>query len=202
MKAAKWTKEESVLVLDLYFKKPVGIKEKDSPLILDLAQTIGRTPNAVYRRMYGLLRWYPAIPLLFHDDLDEEDDPFQPFLNEYFINRKKLHKDAALFLSNIRIYTLTLHLYFHLVPSTMVPKVPEVASLAKLVGRKQDFIVEILRNYLSCDPFMQGKVPIPTTTLQRPCRLMWERYGKDANKLNAAAQYITEYYTNRKHPTT
>lgn len=197
MKAVKWTKEESILVLDLYFKNPVGMKKKNSSQILDLAKTIGRTPTAVYRRMYDFLRWYPTIPLLFCDDIGDEDDPFRSFWNEYFMDRKKLHKDAEAFLSDIRVYTLTLHLYFHLIPDTMAPKVPEVVSLAKLAKRPPAFIVEILHNYLSCDPFMHGKVPQASTTLQKLCRLIWERYEKNAGKLTMAAEYITDYYRNR-----
>lgn len=198
MKAVKWTKEESILVLDLYFKKPVGMKKKDSLQIFDLAKTIGRTPNAVYRRMYDFLRWYPTIPLLFYDDMEDENDSFQPFWNEYFLDSKKLHKDAESFLSDIRVYTLTLYLYFHLIPDTMAPKVPEVVALAKMVKRPPAFIVEILHNYLSCDPFMCGKVPQASCTLQKICRLIWERYDKNASKLTAATEYITAYYKSKK----
>lgn len=198
MKAVKWSKEESILVLDLYFRNPVGMKKKDSFQIIDLAKTIGRTPSAVYRRMYDFLRWYPAIPLLFYDELEDENDPFQPFWNEYFQDTKKLHKDAEAFLSDIRVYTLTLYQYFHLIPDTMAPKVPEVVALAKLVKRPASFIVEILHNYLSCDPFMCGRVPQASTTLQKNCRLIWERYEKKPSKLTAAAEYITAYYEAKK----
>ncbi len=198
MKAFKWTKEESILVLDLYFKKPAGMKKKDSPQILDLANTIGRTPNAVYRKMYGFLRWYPTIPLLFYDEVEDENDPFQPFWNEYFLDPKKLNRDAKAILSDIRVYTLTLYLYFHLVPNTMAPKVPEVVALAKLVKRSPAFIVEILHNYLSCDPFMRGKATQASTTLQKTCRLIWERYDKNISKLATTVEYITSYYQAKK----
>ncbi len=198
MKIAKWTKEESVLVLDLYFRKPVGMKKKDSPLILDLAQTIGRTPSAVYRRMYEFLRWYPTIPLFYCEDVEDENDPFQPFWHEYFTDSKKLHKDAEAYLSEIRIYTLTLHLYFHLLPDTMVPKVPEVVALAKLVRKPVNTIVEILHNYLSCDPFMRGKTQQASTTLEKLCSLVWKRYEGNLPKLNSAAEHITAFYQSKK----
>ncbi len=198
MKAVKWTKEESILVLDLYFKKPVGMKKKDSLQILDLAKTIGRSPSAVYRRMYEFLRWYPTIPLPFYDDLEDESDPFQPFWNGYFLDLKKLHKDAESFLSDIRVYTLTLHLYFQLIPDTMTPKVPEVIALAKMVKRPPALIVEILHNYLSCDPFMRGKAPQASTSLHKLCRIIWERYEKNSLMLNAAFDYIAAYYRAKK----
>ncbi len=195
MKAVKWTKEESILVLDLYFAKPMGMKKKDSPLVKDLAMTIGRTPNAVYRRMHEFLRWYPTIPLFFYDTVEDENDLLQPFWNEYFMNPKKLHKDAQIILSDVRVYTLTLYLYFHLIPDTMAPKVAEVVALAKLVKRPVTQIVEILHNYLACDPFMRDRVPQASTTLQKTAGLIWKRYERNPSKLSAASDYITAYYS-------
>lgn len=48
---ARWTKDELLLVLDLYFRTPFGKQHKGYQPIIDLASRIGRTPSAVAMKL-------------------------------------------------------------------------------------------------------------------------------------------------------
>jgi hypothetical protein len=197
---AKWTKGESILVLNLYFQEPVGVKKENAEAVIDLAKTLGRTPKAIYRHMHDFLKWYPSIPLLFcnYEEKEEESDLFLPMWNEYFMDRKKLRIDADRFLSEIRTYTLALQLYFQLIPDTMVPNVPEVVALAKLVKQPSTEIVAILHNYQLCDPFMYGKTSVAPGLQNSTCKQLWQRYNQNHAALEKSAQHITAYYESKK----
>ncbi len=48
---ARWTKDELLLVLDLYFQTPFGKQHKRYQPIIELASRIGRTPSAVAMKL-------------------------------------------------------------------------------------------------------------------------------------------------------
>lgn len=62
MNMEQWSKEESLLVLDLYLSKPVGMKSVTDETLVDRAQLLGRTPDAFCRRMMQFQQWYPVLP--------------------------------------------------------------------------------------------------------------------------------------------
>lgn len=46
-----WTRDEMILVLNLYLKLPFGKMDRRNPEVIRLASIIGRTPNAVALRL-------------------------------------------------------------------------------------------------------------------------------------------------------
>ena len=46
-----WTRDEMILVLNLYLKLPFGKMDRRNPDVIHLADIIGRTPNAVALRL-------------------------------------------------------------------------------------------------------------------------------------------------------
>ncbi len=188
MGTMKWTKEESILVLNLYFTKPVGIKDTKSDGVKELASLVGRTPSAVHRRMYGFLRWYPTIPLLYCEETVDEssDDTYQPFWNAYFLDPKLLAKDAGELLKAWRAGILALDLYYRLIPDTMMPKVPEVVELAKQTKTTPQQIVDALHDYLACDPFTKGKSAKASEKPSTRNVLLWNRFANKPNLLKNA----------------
>ena len=178
------------MVLNLYFTPPVGMKGTATDGVKELAALTGRTPSAVHRRMYEFLGWYPTIPLLYHDDSQDEqsDDPYQPFWNTYFQNPKSLARDAAELLKAWRTGILALDLYPQLIADTMEPNVPEVVELAKLTRTTPQQIVDILHDYLACDPFTRGKVAQAPETPSPRSTLLWHRFEGKKAALKAAVE--------------
>ena len=75
MNMEQWSKEESLLVLDLYLSKPVGMKSVTDETLVDRAQLLGRTPDAFCRRMMQFQQWYPVLPLDDGEDVFGDDSP-------------------------------------------------------------------------------------------------------------------------------
>ena len=62
-----WTRDEMILVLNLYLKIPFGKMHKGNPNVIKMAHLIGRTPDAV---AYRLVNYAPMIR-----NLNKEESP-------------------------------------------------------------------------------------------------------------------------------
>ncbi len=56
-----WTKEESVLAINLYSKIPFGQMHRSNPAVIELAGLIGRTPGAVARKLGNFASFDPKL---------------------------------------------------------------------------------------------------------------------------------------------
>lgn len=56
-----WTREETILALNLYLKIPFGQIHQYNPLIIELGGIIGRTPSAVGLKLSNLARFDPEL---------------------------------------------------------------------------------------------------------------------------------------------
>lgn len=56
-----WTREETILALNLYLKIPFGQIHRTNPRIVELAEIIGRTPSAVGLKLSNLARFDPEL---------------------------------------------------------------------------------------------------------------------------------------------
>lgn len=59
----RWNREELLVVLNLYHKLRFGQFDQRQPVIIDLAQRIGRTPSAVAMKLSNLASLDPALKL-------------------------------------------------------------------------------------------------------------------------------------------
>ena len=194
MNAEQWTKEEAILVLDLYMSKPKGVKPSTDDQLINLAQLLGRTPDALCRRMQKFQQWYPVLP--FAEDEAVYDDENPAIWTDYFAQPRKAHKEAPALLEEFCIGTLVLNLYFQLIISTMNEKVPEVAELAKLVKRPAKTIAGMLLSYASLDPFVKDMpTNLPASSIQQQ---LWNRYADDMDKLSHVAKYIENHYPKKR----
>lgn len=60
-KRRNWTREETILAFDLYCKTPFSKISKTNEAIIELANIIGRTPDAVGLKMANLAHYDPEI---------------------------------------------------------------------------------------------------------------------------------------------
>ena len=56
-----WTRDEMILVLNLYLKLPFGKMDRHNPDVIHLADIIGRTPNAVALRLVNYASYDPIL---------------------------------------------------------------------------------------------------------------------------------------------
>ena len=56
-----WTREETILAMDLYTRVPFSKIWKGNPEIISLAKLIGRTPDAVALKMSNLAHFDPKL---------------------------------------------------------------------------------------------------------------------------------------------
>jgi 5-methylcytosine-specific restriction protein A len=111
MKNPKWTREELILALDLYFRCPPLKTNQDNPEIIALSELLNslslhpqrseyekfRNPNGVYMKLCNLLRFeqdYSGVGLKAGGKLEEE------IWNEFSSNKDKLKKAAQAIIDN------------------------------------------------------------------------------------------------------
>lgn len=61
MPRRKWTREELIVAFNLYCKIPFGRIHIRNPLVIELAESIGRTPSAVSWKLANFARLDPAL---------------------------------------------------------------------------------------------------------------------------------------------
>ena len=89
---------------------------------------------------------------------------------------------------------LVLDLYFRLTPVTMVADTPEVAELARMLKVDVALVVDVLKTYMQCDPYLNREEE-PGNRLLKPCKEIWQRYGNgEPEQLAAFAEELKAYY--------
>ena len=188
MKTDKWTKEETLLALDIYFREPQGVKPADNPEVIRLAKILDTTPEAVCRRQNGFKQWYPVLP--FEGDGAKKKDGVDPVIwNHYFAHPETVHQEAKVIDKEICTATLVLNLYYQLILDTMDERVPEVIELAKRTGHTPTEIVAFLHSYAALDPFMKSSV-VSKASVPAIHQTVWKRFSDDLDGLVATAEYI------------
>lgn len=207
-----WKDEYWLLLLQLYQKKPMGVKPLYSKGMVNLSLSLHIPPEFLHEQMFKLQMITPRIKRLW---------------DKYANNPRKLSHDIALlkkmngygnadaFYEGVKVKesferdwepiegepTLTpvkliiiLNLYFQLTPITMVPETPEITDLAQLLGISGKLIAEVMKTYQCCDPYL-NRTGSHGQKLWKPCYEIWQRYGNgNPDKLYQLADKLSEYY--------
>ena len=208
-----WSEEYWPMLLQIYFKKPIGIKPTYTRPIVELSLELHIPPYILYAKMEEFhLNNLPSIKALW---------------KVYANNPKKLQKDAkrirkmkgfgkpeefyegvtteetfekdfklierATDLTPIALI-IVLDLYFHLTPVTMTEETPEVKEVARLLNITPHRVVEIMDVYRFCDPYL-NHADLMISPLLLPCQNIWDRYGNaDTKELSALTEELCYYY--------
>lgn len=216
-----WTDELWPLVIQLYMKKPVGIKPMYSRDTVDLALEIHIPPQEIYQRMFQLRQ--PATTSL------------QMLVEKLTSNTRKLKQtctqlrslrgmgNASEFYDGVQtnetfeldfrpvnarsaqmtgrpLYTpvmliMILDLYFRLIPTTMVKETPDVEETAHLLDITPEDVVDVLEIFQYCDPFVKHGESLMDPMLP-PCNTIWQRYASDdLTVLSNLAHQLRAYFT-------
>ena len=217
-----WNDELWPLVIQLYNKKPVGIKPMYSRDTVNLALELHIPPQELYNRMFQLRQ--PAQPSLqrlmeklssnprklkrtcdlqrslygmgnastFFDDVDVKET-FE--LDFRPVNARTAQMMGRPLFTPVMLIMI-LDLYFRLIPATMVTSTPDVIELASMLDISAQDVVDILEIFQYCDPFMKHEDSLMDPMLP-PCSAVWKRFANsdDPSKLSNLAHQLSAYFS-------
>jgi hypothetical protein len=213
VKNSNWHDDYWLLLMQIYLRRPVGVKPVYCRSMVDLGLELHINPKVLAAKMQeiGNLET-PRIERIWqtYSDNPRKLARATRLLREMkgfgkadeFYNGVELNetweRDWQPLPENERItpviLILVLDLYFRLTPPTMVKETPEVQELARLTHITTDEVVEILDAFLHCDPYLNRR-DISLSTIMVPCQNIWQRYGNGATEdLASLAALLKEYY--------
>ena len=214
-KKAIWQDDYWLLLLQIYLRKPVGLKPLYSREMVDLSMELHIPPRFLFSRMCQIAnldtprleriwqqyakspqRLARAVRLLremngfgaaseFYEGVEVEETFERDF--------RPLSEDERL---TPAMLIMILDLYFRLTPITMVPQTPEVAELAWLLKLSPQLVADVLDVFQHCDPYLNRK-DVTFSPLLLPCTQIWQRFGNaDTRQLASFAEQLSEYFKN------
>ena len=208
-----WNDEYWLLLLQLYLKKPVGMKPLYSRQLVDLSLETHVPPRYLYNQMFRLrhsnspllhLLWetYGKQPKKLADDVKKLKRMKGFGKSEKFYDgveiKETFEKDFRPLPQNKQLkpvmLIMILDLYFRLTPITMSPETPEVRQLAKLLRITPQLVADVMDVFQFCDPYLNRDDMI-INPLLLPCQEIWNRYGNDnPETLSALAAQLRDYF--------
>lgn len=212
-KHPQWSDEYWLLLMQLYLKRPVGLKPVYSRGMVELALETHISPAQLYEQMFRLRqldtprmeklwarygkspqRLSRAVKLLRQMKGFGQANSFYEGVEtteSWELDFKPLEADPRL--TPIHLI-LILDLYFRLTPITMVAETPEICEMGRLLKIPASQIVDIMDVFKFCDPYL-NRVDLIITPLLVPCQEVWNRFGNGSpEKLAALAAQLKEYF--------
>ena len=212
-KRNQWSDEYWLLLMQLYLRKPVGVKPLYSRGVVDLALELHVQPQVLYERMFRLRSLEePKLRKLWES---YANSPQKLARGIQLLRRMKGFGMAGSFYEGVEVseswekdfrplaerndmkpvmLIMILDLYFRLVPATMVTSTPEIQELARLMRIKAQTVVEVMDIYQVCDPYL-NRTEVVLDPLINPCQQIWERFGNgNPEQLSALAAQLREYF--------
>lgn len=90
MKKNLWTRDEMILVLNLYLKIPFGKMHKGNPDVIRMARMINRTPDAVAYRLVNYASCDPLLKQKGISGMSHRGKKCEEYWVEFMDNREKL----------------------------------------------------------------------------------------------------------------
>ena len=212
-KNVSWSDDYWLLLMQLYLRKPVGVKALYSRGLVQLALELHIEPRVLRAQMFRLRQIDTPV--------------IQQLWDKYATHPNRLRREVKLlrgmngfgqaseFYQGVEVsgmswendfkpidgtsliplaLVLVLDLYFRLVPITMVPETPEVIDLGKLLHTSPKVIAEAMRVFQYCDPYL-NKEDIYASPILDACSTIWQRYGNgNPDKLYQLANELKEYF--------
>lgn len=213
MKHPQWSDEYWLMLIQLYLRKPVGIKPLYSRGMVDLSLELHIPPAYLYQMMFALRNM---------------DTPYMEKLWQRYANAPKLlskevkrlremhgFNSAGDFYDGVDVQEsfekdfrplptlpqympimliLILDLYFRLTPLTMVAETPEIQELARLIRLRPELVVDVMTAFRVCDPYLRHNADVDAALLDA-CRTIWQHFGDGKPQdLAALAAQLREYF--------
>lgn len=212
-KNLNWQDDYWLLLLQLYLQKPVGVKATYNRLLVMLSLELHIPPQELRSRMCEIAKLdTPRVERIWHDyarnpqrlnravrllhemkGFNSGGDFYEGVAVQETFERdfRPIGADERL---TPMMLTIILDLYFQLTPPTMVAETPEVSKLAKQMRTPVELVVEVLRVFCYCDPYLR-RPNMSSNRLLEACRQTWQRYGNtDQQQLSRDAEELKEYF--------
>ncbi|MDD7318464.1 MAG: hypothetical protein SOZ80_05345 [Prevotella sp.] len=212
-KDSLWRDEYWLLLMQLYLRKPAGVKAMYSKPLVDLSIELHIPPQVLHEKMFRLRRIdTPRMERLWKT---YGNSPQKLVKGVSMLRRMNGFSNAEEFYDGVEVnesfekyfrpidgrpelkpvmLVIILNLYFRLTPITMVEDTPEIRHLAKIMKIKPSVVVEVMDIFRVLDPYMKDEEPI-TSNLLDHCRQVWQRFGNDnPEKLSALSALLMEYF--------
>ena len=176
-KNTTWHDDDWLLLLQIYLRKPVGLKPQYSREMVDLSMELHIPPQVLFAKMCEIANVEtPRIERIWET---YGDNPKKLSRAVRLLREMKGFGQADAFYDGVEVnetferdwqplaenerltpvmLILILDLYFHLTPITMVSATPEVQELARLLKLKADEVTEVLDVYQHCDPYLNRHI--------------------------------------------
>ena len=213
-KHTRWQDEYWLMLMQLYLRKPEGVKPIYSKAMVALGMELHIEPQFLYDQMFRLRqldtprmeqlckrygnspqRLAKGVKMLramkglgnaseFYEGVETQQDEWE----QDFLPIEQMPEMKPVML------ILVLDLYFRLTPNTMVEETPEIQALARLMHITPSLVVEIMEIYQVCDPYL-NRTEIILSPLLRPCQQIWQRFGNGRpERLAALAAQMKSYF--------
>lgn len=208
----QWQDDYWLPLMQLYLKKPVGVKPVYCKAMVDFAMEIHIAPQILFNKICEIANL--ETPRIEHIWQEYGKNPrrlkravtlwhqMRGFGNEHFFEgvdvQETFERDFRPVSTDSRItpvmLVLILDQYFRLTPITMVAETPEIRQLASLMKLPVQDIVNIMELFQHCDPYLRRK-DTPDSPLLNACQEIWQRYGNnDTEMLASYARQLKEYF--------
>ena len=208
-----WHDDYWLLLMQIYLRKPVGMKPVYSREMVTLALELHIPPQVLVSKMQEIAtldtprieriwqeysrnpkRLTRAVQLLrnmmgfgsaggFYEGVEVEETFERDF--------RPLAEDERL---TPVMLILILDQYFRLTPITMVEKTPEVRQLSSLLHIPVSLVVDVMDIFQHCDPYLNRR-DVTISPLLSPCQQIWQRYGNiDTRQLASYAEQLKDYF--------
>ena len=212
-KNVTWQDGYWLLLLQLYLRKPVGLKPQYSREMVELSMELHIPPQVLFAKMCEIANLEtPRIERIWEA---YGDNPKKLARAARLLREMKGFGQADAFYDGVEVnetferdwqplaenerltpvmLILILDLYFHLTPITMVRETPEVQELARLLKLRADEVTEVMDVYQHCDPYLNRRDMV-VSPLLLPCSQVWQRFGNsDTEALASFASQLKEYW--------
>ena len=212
-----WRDEYWLLLMQIYLKKPVGVKPVYSKPMVELGLELHIDPQVQYKQMFRLRQLdTPQMEKLWERygknprRLSKEVKLLRQmngygsagsFYEGVDVN-ESFEKDFRPVADDTKVrpvdLIMILDLYFRLTPLTMVPETEEIQELAKMLKITPEEIVDTMDVFKVIDPYL-GRDDIMIHPMLEHCKAVWNRYASEnPTKLAALAAQLREYYKGGK----
>ena len=212
-KNTNWKDDYWLFMLQLYLRKPVGIKPMYSRAMVNLALEVHVHPRVLFSKMCQIANL--ETPRIEHIWEQYGENPRRLKRAVQLLREMKGYGNANEFYDGVETnetfekdfrplpederftpvaLILVLDLYFRLTPGTMVCETPEIRELARLLSIKATDVVEAMEVMQRIDPYLNRR-DVLFSPLLGPCADIWRRYGNtDTEQLAQLAAELKEYY--------
>lgn len=208
-----WHDDYWLLLMQIYLRRPVGVKPLYNREMVNLSLELHISPQALQSRMQQIARLdTPRIERIWQN---YSNNPRRLARAVRLLREMKGFGAAEEFYQGVEVQEtferdfrplaederltpamliLILDLYFQLTPSTMTKETPEVAELARQLGLKVGDVVQVLGVFQICDPYLERN-EVTFSPLLMPCQQIWQRMSdKEPQQLHEYAEQLKEYF--------